>query len=119
MHTQRLATMMNPAHIERLLDSYVSGSGALPDRARKRDRWDSLPIELRRFAAQAFSDGYVCSVWSDGETVWFFAGSLVLDRAREFGRPVLEVHWFDDLGHARNCVLTEQLPDGSWSHCMA
>lgn len=119
MQTQRMATLVSPAYVEKLLDSYVSGSGALPHHARKRDRWDSLPVELRHFAARAISDGYVCSVWSDGETVWFFAGSLVLERAREFGRPVLEVHWFDDLGRARNFVLTEQLPDGSWCHCMA
>lgn len=119
MQTQRLASLANPAHVEQLLDAYVSASGQLPACARKRRGWDGLPVDLRHFAAQAVTDGYVCSVWTDGESNWFFAGCLALDRAREFGRPVLEVHRFDDHDHGRHCVIAERLPDGSWSHCMA
>jgi hypothetical protein len=119
MQTQRLATLISPAHVEQLLDSYVSESGTLPSHARKRVGWEGLPADLRHFAAQAISDGYVCSVWTDGESNWFFAASLVLDRAREIGRPVLEVHRCDDVPHARNSVLAARLPDGSWCHCGA
>lgn len=116
MQTQRLATLTNPTEVEHLLDSYVGGSGTLPRAARKRDDWKGLPAELRHFAAQAISDGYVCSVWTDGEQTWFFAGSLALERAREVGRPVLEVHRFDGAVSARQSVVAARLPDGSWCH---
>ena len=117
MQTQRLATLVHPTHVEQCLDSYVSESGTLPSYARKRVGWQDLPAELRHFAAQAVADGYVCSVWTDGDSNWFFAGSLALDRAREVGRPVLEVHRCDDIRNARNRVLATRLPDGTWCHC--
>jgi hypothetical protein len=117
MQTQRLTTLINPSHVEQLLDSYVSESGVLPSDARKRVGWDNLPVELRHFAAQAVVDGYVCSVWTDGDSNWFFAGSLALERAREVGRPVLEVLRCDDIRHARASCFVARLPDGSWSQC--
>ena len=70
---------------------------------------------LRRAAARAMTRGYICSIWSDGDTHWLFAGGLVLDRAREIGRPVLEVHCFDSERESRS-VLAAKLPDGTWCH---
>ena len=117
MQTQRLASLVTTAHIEQLLDSYVSGSGILPADAHKRPGCAGLPAELKYIAVHAIADGYVCSLWTDGARHWFFAGSLALDRAREIGRPVLEVHRFDDVRCARHTVLAARRPDGSWCHC--
>jgi hypothetical protein len=117
MQTQRLASLTNPSHVEHLLDSYVGQSGRVPAAARKRSGWHRVPAELRHFAVQAISDGYVCAVWTDGESNWFFAAILSLERAREIGRPVLEVHRFDDGEHVRDRVLASMLPDGTWCHC--
>lgn len=118
METQRLTSLVHPAHVQQLLDSYVVALGNLPAHAQKRTCWEDLPREWRHFAAQATADGYACTVWTDGERDWLFAGGLALDRAREFGRPVLEVHGFDSARNLRVSVHAERLPDGSWCHCL-
>lgn len=119
MQTQRMLSLVNPARVEQLLDSYVSNSRTISADARKRLEWGGLPAELRHVAAQAIANGCVCSVWSDGESTWVFSGALALDRAREIGRPVLEVHRLDHAPHARDAIFAARLPDGSWSECAA
>ncbi|MCM2312221.1 MAG: hypothetical protein NDI84_12545 [Steroidobacteraceae bacterium] len=118
MQTQRLQTLVSPAHVEQLLDSYVTLSRAVPPTAVKQRDWASLPADIRHVAARAFADGCACLAWSDGDATWVFSASLALERSREFGRPVLEVQSYDTIRQSRTCVAASRLPDGAWRDCV-
>jgi hypothetical protein len=109
---------VNPAHVEQLLDSYVTQSKAVPPTAGKRRDWTGLPAEIRHVAARAVADGCACLAWSDGDDHWIFAASLALERSREFGRPVLEVLAFDSIRQSRTCTVAARLADGAWRDCV-
>lgn len=118
MQTQRLQTLVSPAHVEQLLDSYVTLSRAVPPTAVKRRDWASLPVDMRHVAARAVADGCACLAWSDGDAIWIFAASIAMERSREFGRPVLEVLAYDSVRQSRSCVVAARLPDGNWRDCV-
>lgn len=118
MQTQRLQSLASPRHVEHLLDSYVTMSGAVPQTAARRRDWAGLPFDLRLVAARAAADGCACLAWSDGDVTWLFAASIAMERSREFGRPVLEILAYDSIRQTRSCIVAARLPDGAWRNCV-
>lgn len=114
MQTQRLQSLVSPAYTGQLLDSYITRSRKVPETATKRIDVANVRHDLRISAARAIAAGCVCSIWCDEENTWLFIASQSLQRAREFGRPVLEVQCRNPFEDGIQYLVAVQLPDGSW-----
>lgn len=117
MQTLRLRDLIFPANIERLLDSYVRTSMKVPQSASKVEDLVQIPLQLRDAAIRATTEGWVWTAWCDEYDAWLFAATLSLDRARELGRPVLEIRCHDVHEPRRSHIIASRLPDGSWYEC--
>jgi hypothetical protein len=117
MERPRLGNLQQPSGVEKLLESYVVGSGLLPKDARQiLDRAD-MPRELRRIVILATRTGRVCACWADNAHTWLFTAEASLNLSRERGAPVLQVSRYGDDGtiEASGCWLADQ--KGTWHRC--
>lgn len=114
MQTQRLQSLVSPAFTEQLLDSYITGARKVPERATKQVDVAAVPRDLRLSAARAMAAGCVCSFWCEEQNTWLFIASQSLQRAREFGRPVLEIQSRNSIEDENVYFVAVQLPDGTW-----
>ncbi len=117
MDTLRLRNLQQPSGVEKLLESYVVGSGLLPkDAYQIPDRAD-MPRELRRIVILATRTGRVYACWAHNARYWLFTAEMSLTLSRERGAPVLQVSRYGDDGtiEASGCWLADQ--KGKWHRC--
>lgn len=87
-----------PAHVERLLETLVLRATLVSDSAYQIRDVASLPVDLRRIALRAISNGQTWTCWVDGIHTRLFTGEMSLALSRERGRPVMQVEFYDDDG---------------------
>ena len=114
METRRLRTLIDPREAQLLLDSYVASAAKLPASAYEQSNLARLPLAFQERVEKAESDGSVWSAWTHGPEAWLFIGQLNLNRARERGRPVLELEIYDYERRTKSRVITLRGANGSW-----
>lgn len=117
MQTQRLRALIGPLQTELLLDSYASASAVVPATACKQRDLRQLPQVLRQVAERAKDAGQVWTAWADRDNAWLLIGHITLERARERGRPVLEIQCYDTARQSKVTIMSTRLADGSWQAC--
>ena len=114
METRRLRTLNDPREAQLLLESYVASAAKLPAAAQQQSDLARLPLAYQERVEKAESDGSVWGAWTHGPEAWLFIGQLNLNRARERGRPVLEVEIYDYERRTKSRVITMRGANGSW-----
>ena len=114
METRRLRTLVDPREAQLLLDSYVASAEKLPAFAYKQAVPARLPQAFQDRIERAESDGSVWCAWTHGQEAWLFVGQLNLNRARERGRPVLELEIYDFERQTKSRVITVRGANGCW-----
>ena len=89
METIRLRAIQKPSHCEHLVEACVRGRRMVPSSA-VRTTLSELSIPLRVLAQRnSLGDSSTAWLaWSEGDTMWFVAGTTSLEMSRERGRPV-------------------------------
>jgi hypothetical protein len=117
VETKRLRTIQQPAHLERLLDAYITRSDAVAkDAYQIRDPNSVVPL-LRHIIEQASDEGRVWACWEYGAQQWLFTAEMSLALSRERGTPILSVNHYNDHGElieSGNWLLD---PAGIWRRC--
>jgi hypothetical protein len=117
MDTKRLRTIQQPAHLERLLEAYITRSNVIPpDSYQIRDP-DAVIPQLRSIALQAAAEGRVWACWAYGAQLWLFTAEMSLPLSRERGTPVLCVNRYDDHGELMEAGDWLLDADGFWRRC--
>jgi hypothetical protein len=117
METERLRKIQQPAHLERLLEAFITRSNLVPkDSYQIRDP-EAVAAPLRRIALRAVEEGRVWACWACGPQQWIFTAEMPLSLSRERGTPVLSIHRYGEDG-----LLTETGnwlvgPNGLWQRC--
>jgi hypothetical protein len=118
METKRLRTIQQPSHLERLLEAYITRSGAVPQNSYQIRDPEALPTQLRRIARQAVEEqGRVWECWSYGVHQWLFTAEMSLPLSRERGTPVLSVNCYSEDGELTDTGAWLLSPDGFWRRC--
>jgi hypothetical protein len=98
LKTQVLKSIQIPNHTLDLLESFATHVLRVPDSARRIQRIDELPLQLRRHVGLGPGKQYVWFAWMTDERVSLVTGAFSLELSRERGRPVLEVRSYDSDG---------------------
>jgi hypothetical protein len=114
--TQRLRTLQQPPHVERLLQALVVNAGLVPQGARQITHPDAMPTDLRRLAKLAVKSGHVWSCWTHDSGTWLATAEMPLSLSRERGAPVLQVDVYDENG-PQDSALWIPSRDGKWNRC--
>jgi hypothetical protein len=96
--TQVLKSIQIPNHTLGLLESFATHVLRVPRGARRVQRIDDLPPQLRRHIGVGPDKQYVWFAWTVDERVSLVTGAFSLELSRERGRPVLEVRSYDAEG---------------------
>ena len=113
METLRLRRIQ-PPHVERLLEAYISRSNLLPQGSYQLRDPDSVPQGLQRILSQATEEGKVWSCWANGSDTWLFTCAMSLPLARERGTPVLRVNLHSKDGALKDSGTWATDPQGTW-----
>ena len=117
MDTMRLKSIQDPRQTLYLLESFACDTlGVSPVAARVKNLSD-LPAELRRHVGQSQGQHYVWFAWRDQDLLYLVTGSMSLDRARERGRPVLEVRAYDPTGQLSEFGTWVRTGMDRWERC--
>jgi hypothetical protein len=117
METERLRKIQQPAHLERLLDAYITRSNVVPkDSYQIRDS-DAVVAPLRRIVPRAVEEGRVWACWAYGAQQWLFTADMSLPLSRERGTPVLSINRYGEDGELKDAGAWLVGPDGFWQRC--
>lgn len=116
METLKLRRMQEPSRVEKLLDTYVSRTAALPHGAYQVLDARELPQSLRRLISRAAAQGETWSCWAHNARIWLFICELSLTRSRERGAPVLLVRQYNEDAEIKDSGTWRHAPgSGTWS----
>ena len=117
MDTMRLTAIQLPDRTLDLLRSYASDRLRVGPEATSPARLHELPLQLRRRIGDGPSQQHVWFAWDDGGYTYLITGALVLELARERGRPVLEVRYYDHDGSLLQCGNWVRVGLERWEQC--
>lgn len=103
------------AQVERLLESFATRSGLLPDTAYRIRDPETLRDELRQVLAQARAHVWVC--FSNGSQSWLFTGMVWPALSLVLNAPVLLVNSYSEQGTLIDIGAWTVDPDGKWRRC--
>lgn len=117
MDTLRLKSIVVPDRTLELLESFAWSRKRVPPGAHRVQRLNELPEELRRHVGAGPGQHYVWYAWTTGVRTWLLTGALSLERSRERGRPVLEVHSYDEHGYLEESAAWVRTRADDWEPC--
>ena len=118
METIRLRAIQKPSHCEHLVEACVRGRRMVPSGA-VRTTLSELSIPLRVLAQRnSLGDSSTAWLaWSEGDAMWFVAGTTSLEMSRERGRPVLQLLVYDQEGALDEALTCVQTAANTWERC--
>jgi hypothetical protein len=118
MQTVRLRSIQKPNQCEELVDACVRGRNMVPHGAVRMTSLSELSIPLRRRARKnALPESAVWLAWGDAGAIWFVTGTTSLDLSRERGRPVLQLHVYNEEGTLDEALTCMQTLANNWERC--
>ena len=84
--------IQQPAQVERLLETFATRSGLLPEGAYRIGDPQALPAELKRILTHGKAQAWVC--FAQGSQAWLFTGVLAPALSRQRSAPVLRVRYY-------------------------
>ena len=107
-----LEKIQQRAQVERLLETFATRSGLVPEGAHRiRDR-QALPDELQQLLTEITAPVWVC--FSHGTQAWLFTGLVSLALSHQRNAPVLQVNSYNEEGILVDIGTWTVEPDGRW-----
>ncbi len=115
METVRLrAIQEQPSRVERLLVAFALRSGLVsPDAHMVRDQ-RLMPAVLQGVIFRAMRKDYAWCAWKDNSRIRLLTCEMLLDRSRERGSPVLNVHLYGEDGELEDSASWAIDNEGKW-----
>lgn len=117
METMRLRSIQQPERVDRLLESFISGTDRVPNKAYRVRSPSGLSHDLRAVVQEAHRKHRAWSVWTDDRETWLFTAEMSLALSRERGTPVLQVFAYSEYGHLLETGFWAHNNHGSWQRC--
>jgi hypothetical protein len=111
----RLDKIQQPAQVERLLETFATRSGLLPEGAYRIRDAQALPRELQKVLTHVRAKAWVC--FSEGSQSWLFTGVLSRALSRKRNAPVLRVNYYSLEGVLMDVGAWTVEHDGTWRRC--
>ena len=110
-----LEKIQRPAQVERLLETFATRSGLLPEGAYRIRDPQALPAELQRILIHGKARAWVC--FSQGPRAWLFTAVLARALSRRRNAPVLRVRHYSLEGRLMDVGAWTVEQDGKWRRC--
>ncbi|HSY05653.1 MAG TPA: hypothetical protein VK803_06875 [Steroidobacteraceae bacterium] len=117
METNRLRTLQQPSHVERLLEVFSSRADIVPEDAYRIRDPDALPMPLQRLASKAGRDGRAWICWARALRTWLLTCEVSLPASREHQLTVLDVNIYAEDGELQEAGSWQPDHDGRWQRC--
>lgn len=117
MQTMRLKSIQIPGETLGLLASFASSIMGPSGMVRSIPTLGELPPRLRNRVGHGSGQQYVWYAWTEGDRVRLITGALAMESSRERGRPVLEVHIYDDNGLLDESGTWMRTEGNRWDRC--
>ena len=103
------------AQVERLLESFATRSGFLPEGAHRIRDPEALPEELQWVLNQVGAHVWMC--FRHGSHSWLFTDVVSLALSNERNAPVLQVNSYSEEGTLIDVGAWTVEHDGKWQRC--
>jgi len=110
-----LEKIQQRAQVERLLETFATRSGLLPEGAYRIRDPEALSEELQQMLNQARAHAWVCFRY--GLYSWLFTGVVSMALSHERGAPVLQVNSYSEEGTLIDVGAWTVEHDGKWQRC--
>lgn len=110
-----LDKIRQPAQVERLLETFATRSGLLPEGAYRIRDPQALPAELQRILTHGKAHTWAC--FAQGSQAWLFIGVLFRALSRQRAAPVLRVRYYSLEGGLMDVGAWTVEHDGKWRRC--
>ena len=117
METMRLKTIQVPDRTYELLEAFATDHLRVDPAANRPAHLHDLPPQLRRHIGDGNNQQYIWFAWEDADRTYLITGALVLDLARERGRPVLEIRRYEHDGSLLEYSTWMRPASGRWEKC--
>jgi len=118
METMRLQSIQQPKTVDRLLESFVTGTSLVPLNAHQLRAASALPHHALKSAAhQAQQRDRAWCAWTDDKRTWLFTAEMSLALSRERGIPVLEIRAYSEQGGLEATGFWAHDRQGIWQRC--
>ena len=117
MDTQILKAIQTPDRTLELLESFATQVLGVPESARRINRLDELPPQLRRHIGIGPGKQYVWFAWLTVERISLVTGEFSLELSRERARPVVEVRSYDADGLLDEAATWVRNGATAWARC--
>lgn len=117
METTKLRKYQRPSQVERMIETVVESQQWIPANVQPFHDRSELPAILQKLARKADDGQGAWRAFPCYEGVRFFVGEMSMGSSRERGRPVLQLHYYNERGKLEAFSVWTETADGSWRSC--